>query len=213
MRNRTLAVLGSLLLLPSLVSSQQVSVAAGYTSMPGRLGHVRSDNGPALRVGVDLLGGRVLTWTLEGGVDRLNAVRDETTLSCIVQGGATDTCTFTSRQRDTGLSLASIFRLHLGTGPVRPYLLAGFGYLRVRSPYREETFDSGGNLLPNFSGAGVQGDDTLQGHLGGGLLIQPGGQGIGVTVEGRATSVFSNYSGGLQQNWSPALLVGLRFRL
>lgn len=206
-----LAVLGPLLVLPSLVLGQQVRLAVGYNEMPGRLGHVRSDHGPSLRAGVDVLGGRVLTWTIEGGIDRLNEVREQFTISCVLPGGGVGPCTFKRRARDTGLSLASIFRLHAGAGAVRPYALAGFGYLRVRSPYQEEAFDPAGNPLPNFSGEGVQGDDALEGHLGGGLLIKPGNLPFGIMVEGRAIGVISNYSGGFQSNWRPLVLVGVRF--
>ncbi len=191
-------------------AAQRISVAAGYTRMPGQLGNSQSDHGPAVRVGIDLLGQRRLTWRLEGGVDRLNEVRRQSQSVCILPGGSTGTCSFDQRNRDTGWSLGTFLRFTARPDRSGPYALAGLGVLTVRDRVWNEARDSTGTLLPNFSVNGTSSDGALQGHLGAGFAIHPPGSKIGIGLEGRATALLHNYSGGLQWNWSPTVLMVVR---
>ncbi len=208
---RILAVLlVALALSPAAASAQRAGLALGYSSMPGRIGERDSDHGVALRLGVDLAGGSRLTWGLEGGVDRLNGVHRQYSTDCVLPGGAIGTCFFDERSRDTGWSLGTLLRLHAGPPRARPYLLVGLGLLTVRNHVRTEVVDGSGNPLPNFSSKGNYGDDALQGHLGAGVTLRPSGLPVGLTVEGRATRLINNYSGGFQGNWNPSITVGVK---
>lgn len=191
-------------------AAQRISVAAGYTRMPGRLGDSQSDHGLAVRVGLDLLGRNHLTWRLEGGVDRLNEVRRQGQSVCILPGGSTGTCTFNQRNRDTGWSLGTFLRFTARPGRSGPYAVAGLGVLTIRDRLWNEARDSTGRVLSNFSVNGTSSDGALQGHLGVGFSIQPAGSRIGIGLEGRASPLLHFYSGGPQLNWSPTLLMVIR---
>lgn len=200
-------------LTPPLAVAQEASVAVGYTSMAGQIGNSDSDHGIAFRLGVDLIGRRHFTWSFDGGIDRLNEDHRQSTADCFLPGGSIGTCHFDSRSRDTGWSFGTIARVHPASSRVRPYLLFGLGLLHIREHLREVVTDDAGTVLPNFSIDGTFSDEALQGHLGGGVIVMPSGLPMGITVEGRTTRLFYNYSGGLQGSWNPVVMVGVRTRL
>lgn len=210
MRITAAIALGTLAIGPGALSAQRTSLAVGYAGIPGSLGDAQSDHGMAVRLGIDLAGARRLTWSLEGGLDRLNEVRRQGQNTCFLPSGATGTCRFDSHNRDIGWSLGSVLRLHARPGQNGPYALAGIGYLAIRQHFLSEARDSTGSLLANFSTKGTTGDGALQGHLGAGWSVRPAGSVVSVRLEGRATLLLHNYSGGPQWNWSPAVLLGIR---
>jgi hypothetical protein len=192
------------------VEAQQVSLGAGYTEMPGRIGDSQSEHGLLVRLGVDLRSGERFTWGLEGAIERLNEARNQTTSSCIVPGGGTGTCRLDRRSRDTGWSLGTTLRISANDAPVRPYALVGLGLLTVRTWEQQVVTDAQGGALPNFSYEGTSSDAALQGHLGAGVTTRPASWPVGLYAEGRVTRLIHNYSGGLVANWNPTLVVGVR---
>jgi hypothetical protein len=202
----------ALLLAPAALplSAQRFSLGAGYTKMEGRIGDAQSDHGMIVRLGVDLVSRRHLTWSVEGGVERLNEIRRQSTTDCFLPGGGTGPCHFDSRNRDTGWSLGTTLRLAPAQGAVRPYALVGLGYLTVREHARQLVTDDGGVTLPNFTFDGHYNDQALQGHLGAGVTARPASWPVALFAEGRMTRLIHNYSGGLVGNWNPTVVVGVR---
>lgn len=206
---------GSLLLLPltALVgplSAQRLSLGAGYTKMEGRLGDSESDHGVIVRLGVDLVTRAHLSLALEGGMERLNEIHRQSSTTCVLPGGGTGPCNFDIRSRDTGWSIGTTLRFSPGAGPVRPYALAGLGYLTVRQREKQLVTDGNGNTLPNFTFDGSYNDQALQGHLGAGVTAQPTSWPVALFAEGRMTRLIHNYSGGIVGNWNPTIVVGVR---
>jgi hypothetical protein len=193
------------------LGAQGLSVAAGITRMPGRLGDASSDRGAILRVGMGLKSGRHLSWSVEGSVERLNEQRRQFVQQCVLPGGAIGSCSFDTRSRDTGWSLGTTLRVAPWMGAVRPYALVGLGFLRVREHGRTVAVDGQGNTLDNFSYDGTYNDDALQGHLGAGVNGRPTGWPVTIFVEGRATRLLYSYSGGLYADWNPTVVVGVRW--
>jgi hypothetical protein len=191
--------------------AQRLSVAAGVTRMPGRLGDAGSDHGAVLRIGVDLRSGRHFSWSLEGSVERLNELRRQFVQQCVLPGGPVRSCSFDSRSRDTGWSLGTTLRVAPWMGAVRPYALVGLGFLRVREHGRTVVVDDQGTTLDNFSYDGTFNDDALQGHLGVGVAGRPTRWPVALFLEGRATRLLYNYSGGLYADWNPTAVVGVRW--
>ena len=70
------------------LDAQRLSVAAGYTHMPGRLGDPASERGAIVRVGVALRSGRRFSWSVEGSVERLNEERRLFVQQCFLPSGA-----------------------------------------------------------------------------------------------------------------------------
>ena len=201
----------SLLLSAALpVSAQQLSLGAGYTKMEGRIGDSQSDHGMIVRLGVDLVTRRNLTWSLEGGVERLNEIHRQSTTDCFLPGGGTGPCHFDSRNRDTGWSLGTTLRMAPADGPVRPYALIGLGFLTVREHDRQLVTDENGATLPNFTFDASFNDQALQGHLGAGVTARPASWPVAIYAEGRMTRLIHNYSGGIVGNWNPTIVVGVR---
>ena len=201
-----------LLLMPAAVpaAAQQLSLGAGYTKMEGRIGDSQSDHGMIVRLGVDLVTRRYLTWGLEGGVERLNEVHRQSTTDCFLPGGGTGPCHFDSRNRDTGWSLGTTLRIAPAEGSVRPYALVGLGYLTVRERNRQVVTDDTGATLPNFTYDASFNDQALQGHLGAGVTARPASWPVALYAEGRMTRLIHNYSGGIVGNWNPTIVVGVR---
>jgi len=194
-------------------AAQELGLAVGYTSMPGRIGDARSDHGVVARVGVSIGAGRFLRLGLEGAAEQLNRATSSALTTCVLPGGGTGPCTVEEEDRDLGLSLSGVVRVQPPGRAVRPYALLGVGLLSVRTRIRQETRDAAGNLLSNLSIEGTFTDGALQGHGGVGAEFRPAGTRVGFTVEGRLTWLVHNYSGGLQANWNPSLAAGVRFRL
>jgi hypothetical protein len=190
--------------------AQRLSVGAGVTRMPGRLGDTNSDHGAILRIGVDLKSGRHLSWSVEGSVERLNEQRRQFVEQCIMPGGTIASCSFDGRTRDTGWSLGSTLRVAPWTGALRPYAVVGLGFLRIRERSRMKVVDDQGRVLDNFSSDGTFSDDALQGHLGVGVTARRAGWPVAIMLEGRATRLLYNYSGGLYTDWNPTIVLGVR---
>jgi hypothetical protein len=191
-------------------AAQSIGLAAGYTKIPGRLGDTRSDHGLALRLGLDLTGGRRVRLALEAGYDRLNPLANRFRTDCVLPGGGTGPCDFDRRVRDHGLSLSLLTRIRANRAAVTPYLLIGIGVLSVRTHEWQEVRDAAGTLLPNFSVDGTYTDGAAQGHLGGGLIIRGGRLPFDFTLEGRATGLLHNYSGGPATDLGPTFVLGIR---
>ena len=145
-------------LLPSTASAQRFGVSVGYTRIPGRIGDVNSNEGIGFRAGVELNPGSRFRVGLEAGVDRLNEVQRSSQTSCIHPAGGTATCHFSSRDRDTGLSLSAILRAGPNTGTVRPYALLGLQVMSVRRRGSQVVTDSTGAHLTNFEFEGTTTD-------------------------------------------------------
>lgn len=192
------------------LSAQQLSLGAGYTKMEGRIGDSQSDHGMIVRLGVDLVSRRHLTWSVEGGVERLNEIRRQSTSDCFLPGGGTGQCHFDSRNRDTGWSLGTSLRLAPAEGSLRPYAVVGLGYLTVRERNRQVVTDDTGATLPNFTYDASFNDQALQGHLGAGVTARPASWPVALFAEGRMTRLIHNYSGGIVGNWNPTIVVGIR---
>lgn len=194
--------------------SQQVGLAAGYVRMPGRIGEFNSDHGFAARLGVYLGESSLIGVGFEVGYDRLNEVFHQSSdPNCLLPGGGAGTCTFQSWNRDMGLSASVIARLQARVGKTRPYMLAGIGVLSVREYSRSEVRDANGNRLPNFEFDGSSTDGAGLGHLGAGIVVSPGQGRPALTLEGRTTMLLHNYSGGMQFDVSPSIVVGVRMGL
>jgi hypothetical protein len=189
-KGRYVLALFALALTPVAGLAQAPRLTLGYTSMPGRLGEPQSDRGLAFRVGFDL-------------------TFDET---CALPTGGTGTCHFDETARDTGWSVGTLLRIHPFGGEARPYLLAGVGFLKIRTRRVVDAVDDSGNTLPNFTSDAIYGDQALQGHLGGGVEVRPPGLPVGVVLEGRFTGLLYGYSGGPQWNWNPSIVAGVAFR-
>jgi len=211
--NRVAMLLAGLIMLAAVpAESQQIGVTAGYVKMPGRIGDTRSDQGIAARLGLHLGVRRLIGLRFEVGVDRLNEHFSETSNpSCLLPGGGTGACFFRSWTRDLGLSANAIATIQARTGKATPYVLAGLGVLSVRTHQRAEARDIDGNRLPNFEFDGTTTDGALLGHLGAGVAISPGQGRLALTLEGRATAVLHDYSGGLFLDTSPSIVVGVRW--
>ena len=206
-----LLLAGALLLAAPPAQSQQFGVTAGYVKMSGRIGDSRSDHGIAARLGLHLGVRRLIGLRFEVGVDRLNEHFSEGNSSCILPGGGTGSCFFKNWNRDLGLSANAIATIQARTGKATPYVLAGLGVLSVRTHGRTEARDSDGNRLSNFEFDGTTTDGALLGHLGVGVAISPWQSRLALMLEGRATAVLHNYSGGLVLDSSPSLVAGVRW--
>ena len=191
--------------------AQQFGVTAGYVKMSGRIGDSRSDQGIAARLGLHLGVRRLIGLRFEVGVDRLNEYFSEGNSSCLLPGGGTGTCFFKNWTRDVGLSANAIATIQARTGKATPYVLAGLGILSVRTHGRAEARDSAGNRLSNFEFDGTSTDGALLGHLGVGVAISPWQSRLALTLEGRATAVLHNYSGGPYLDTSPSIVAGVRW--
>lgn len=192
--------------------SQQVGVAAGYVRMPGRIGDSRSDHGLASRLGVYLGASSLIGVGFEIGFDRLNQDFSESSSpACLLPGGGTGPCFFKSWTRDLGLSISAIAKLQTRVGRTTPYVLAGLGVMKVRTQQRSEARDENGNRLPNFEFDGSFGDGALLGHLGAGIALTPGQGRLALTLEGRTSMLIHNYSGGIQSDVSPSIVIGVRW--
>lgn len=198
-------------LLPTPAAAQRFGLAVGFVRMPGQIGNFDSDEGLALRLGAELNPKSVLRFGFEAGVDRLNQYRSFSQVSCLNPAGGTATCYFNSRSRDTGWSLSAILRAGPTTGSVRPYALLGVQLLSVRSKSSVVASDNTGARLPNFEYDAGTADGVLGAPLGAGLLFRPAGSPIGVSIEGRITPLLHSYSGGPALNWSPSLVLGVRW--
>jgi hypothetical protein len=208
----TALLAGAVLLAAVPAESQQLGVTAGYVRMPGPIGDSRSDHGIAARLGMHLGARRLIGLRFEVGVDRLNEDFSESSNpSCVLPGGGTGACFFRSWTRDVGFSANALATIQARTGKAAPYLLVGLGGLSVRTHQRVEARDAGGNRLPNFEFDGSYTDGALLGHLGGGVAISPGRGRLALTLEGRATAVLHNYSGGFAMDTSPSIVVGVRW--
>jgi|CXWL01.1.fsa_nt_gi hypothetical protein len=207
---------GSLLLLALIplggaLPAQQLSLGAGYTKMDGRIGDSESDHGVIVRLGIDLVSRAHLSWSLEGGMERLNEVHRQSTTTCVFPpGGGTGQCHFDIRNRDTGWSLGTTLRIAPNEALVRPYALVGLGFLTVREHERQLVTDDNGATLPNFTFDASFNDQALQGHLGAGLTARPAKWPVALYAEGRMTRLIHNYSGGIVGNWNPTVVVGIR---
>jgi len=192
--------------------SQQIGAAAGYVSMPGRIGDSRSDHGVAGRAGLYLGARSLIGVGFEIEYDRLNQIFSEfAEPNCVLPGGGTGACFFQTWNRDVGLSASVIPRLQTRVGKALPYVLAGLGVLSVREYSRTEARDAAGNRLPNFEFDGSSTDGALLGHLGAGVALWPGQGRLAILIEGRTSLVLHNYSGGMQLDRSPSLVVGARW--
>jgi hypothetical protein len=211
-KGRYVLALFALALTPVAGLAQAPRLTLGYTSIPGRLGEPQSDHGLAFRVGFDPIRGQGVSWSIEGGVDRLNEFRRAFDETCALPTGGTGTCHFDETARDTGWSVGTLLRIHPFGGEARPYLLAGVGFLKIRTRRVVDAVDDSGNTLPNFTSDAIYGDQALQGHLGGGVEVRPPGLPVGVVLEGRFTGLLYGYSGGPQWNWNPSIVAGVAFR-
>ena len=197
---------------PGPAAAQEIAVAAGYTSMPGRIGSDRSDHGLVVRAGAAVRAGSLVRIGIEGAIERLNLFYQHATgVDCTVPGGGVESCTFDLRNRDVGLSLAATVRLQSRTAPLAPYALVGVGFLSVRSSDRQDAWDAAGNPLPNYTSNGAFTDGALQTHMAAGVALRPVGFPVAVVLEARATRLFHNYSGGLQGDWNQSVLAGVRW--
>ena len=118
--------------------------------MTGDIGSLNSNEGITVRAGAELNPNSTFRVGVEAGMDLLNANRQLSWIPCEHPAGGTATCYFDSRDRDIGLSLAAIVRAGPNTGRVRPYVLAGFGVLGVRTRSRTLVNDSTGASLTSF---------------------------------------------------------------
>jgi hypothetical protein len=194
----------------STASAQRFGLSVGYSRIPGPIGDATSDEGIGVRAGFELNPRSILRFGFEAGIDRLNESRRFSQTSCLHPAGGTATCSFDSRDRDTGLSIAAILRAGPNAGPVRPYALLGLEAMSVRTRGRQTVTDSTGAHLPNFEFDGTSTDGVLGAPLGLGVLFRPAGSPLGIGVEGRLTPMLHNYSGGMMIEWSPSLALAVR---
>jgi hypothetical protein len=211
-KGRYVLALFALTLTPLAGLAQAPRFTLGYTSMPGRLGESQSDHGLAFRVGLDPIRGQGVSWSIEGGIDRLNEFRRTFDETCALPTGGTGTCHFDETARDTGWSVGTLLRIHPFGGEARPYLLVGVGFLWIRERRVVDATDDSGNTLANFTSDAVYGDQALQGHLGGGVEVRPPGFPVALVLEGRFTRLLYSYSGGPYWNWNPSIAAGVAFR-
>lgn len=191
--------------------AQRLGVSVGYSRMTGRIGSLDSNEGITLRAGAELNPGSTFRFGVEAGLDRLNENRRFSQSSCLHPAGGTATCYFNSRDRDSGWSLAALLRGGPNTGQVRPYVLAGLGVVSTRTRSSSTVTDSTGAHLPNFEFDGTSSDGALMAPLGGGVLFRPARSPIGVGIEARITPILHNYSGGPMLEWSPSLVLSVRW--
>ena len=211
MEGRLVLALG-LVLAATPAAAQQITLEAGYTRMPGRIGSSRSDQGALLRAGIHTALGSHVLLGVEGAVERLNQHYQESSTTCFLPGGGTGPCFFRLWERDVGWSLGAVLRVMPRRAAVTPYLLIGAGYLSVRQHSRQEAEDAAGNPLPNFVYDASFGDAALQAHAGAGVELRPAGSPLGFSAEFRATRLVHNYSGGIQADWNPNVALGLRWQ-
>jgi hypothetical protein len=211
MHKTHLILLALATLASSTASAQRFGLSVGYSRIPGRIGDANSNEGIGVRAGFELNPRSVARFGFEAGIDRLNEHRRFTQTSCLHPAGGTATCSFDSRNRDTGLSLAAILRAGPNAGTVRPYALLGIQVMSVRTGGRSVVTDSTGAHLPNFEFDGTTTDGVLGAPLGLGVLFRPAGSPLGVGVEGRLTPMLHNYSGGMMIEWGPSLALTVRF--
>ncbi|MBX3148006.1 MAG: outer membrane beta-barrel protein [Gemmatimonadales bacterium] len=191
-------------------AAAQITVAGGYTYMPGRIGDARSEHGPTLRLDLRLVSNRWARLSVEGSVDRLNQSRIQGgNDACLLPGNVVGRCNLDIRNRDLVLTGAVVTRFGPQGSGVNPYLLVGAGVTSVRTKLDQVGTDNAGNVLPNFTVSGTSTDGGLVAPLGAGVAIPWGGRAF--TIEARATPILHNYSGGPQFNVIPSLTVGLRF--
>jgi hypothetical protein len=191
--------------------AQRLGVSVGYSRVTGRIGSLDSNEGIAVRVGAELNPRSIVRFGVEAGMDRLNDHRRFAQTTCFHPAGGMATCYFNSRERDTGWSLAALLRAGPNAGQIRPYVLAGLGVLSTRTRSSATVTDSTGAHLPNFEFAGTSSDGALMAPLGGGVLFRPAGSPIAVGIEARITPILHNYSGGPMIEWSPSLVLSVRW--
>lgn len=205
-----LVLAGAGLAVSQAPAAAQVTVSAGYTYMPGRIGDLKSEHGPTVRMDLKLLSNSWARLSVEGSVDRLNQSRIQgSNESCLLPGGGVGPCFFDIRNRDLVLSAAVVNRFGPQGPGANPYLLVGIGATTVRTKLDQIGTDQDGNVLPNFTISGTSSDGALLAPLGAGVAL-PWGSRV-FLIEARATPVLHNYSGGLHINLIPSLTVGLRF--
>jgi hypothetical protein len=194
------------------LAAQEFSAGLGYASVTGRIGDFNSNKGPAIRLGINFPSGAHVSFGIEGGLDFFDQARYTATQSCLLPGGGTDQCFFDSRYRDQGRSLSGQVRFILPGERLSPYLMLGLGILSTRTHTKSRATDSQGNDLPNFATDGHSSDDAIQGPIGAGLVIGARGARMRLVVEGRATPLLHNYSGGMQFDVGKSATLGLWFR-
>ncbi len=201
---------GAGLVVTQAPAAAQISVSAGYTYMPGRIGDQKSNHGPTVRMDVSLLSNSWARFSVEGSIDRLNQSRIQgSNDACLLPGGAIGPCFFDIRNRDLVLSAGLIGRFGPQGSGANPYLLVGLGAATVRTRLDQVGTDEDGNVLPNFTLSGTSSSGALLAPLGAGVAL-PWGSRI-ISIEARATPILHNYSGGIHFNLMPSLTVGLRF--
>ncbi len=191
--------------------AQRLGVSVGYSRMTGQIGSLDSNEGITVRAGAELNPHSTVRFGVEAGMDRLNQNRQFTQTTCLHPAGGTATCYFTSRDRDTGWSLALTLRGGPKAGQVRPYILAGLGVLSVRTRSIAEAIDSTGAHLTNFEFDGTHSDGALIAPLGAGILVRAAGSPVGVGIEARMTPLLYSYDGGPWLSWNPSLALTVRF--
>jgi hypothetical protein len=208
-RLTTLIVLTASLTTPGF--AQRLGVSVGYSRMTGDIGSLVSNEGITVRAGAELNPGSTLQFGIEAGMDRYNQNRQLSPIPCDHPAGGTATCHFDSRDRDTGLSLAVIVRAGPNTGLVRPYVLAGFGVLGVRTRSSTLARDSTGTRLPNFESDDTHYFGAFMAPLGGGVLFRPAESPISVGLEARMTPMRYGHEGNHTISWSPSLALTVRW--
>lgn len=191
--------------------AQRLGVSVGYSRMAGDIGSLVSNEGITLRAGAEVNPGATFRFGLEAGMDLYNQNRQLGSLPCDHPAGGTATCYFDSRNRDTGLSLAAIVRAGPNTGPVRPYVLAGFGILGVRTGTSTLANDSTGTRLPNFEHGGAHYFGAFMAPMGGGVMFRPAGSPISAGLEARMTPMRYGHEGNHTISWSPSLALTVRW--
>lgn len=191
--------------------AQRLGVSVGYSRMNGDIGSLVSNEGIAVRVGAELNPGSTFRFGVEAGMDRYNQNRQLSPIPCDHPAGGTATCHFDSRDRDTGLSLAAIVRAGPNTGRVRPYVLAGFGVLGVRTRTSTLARDSTGTRLPNFESDGAHYFGAFMAPLGGGVMFRPAESPISVGLEARMTPLRYGNEDNHTISWSPSLVLSVRW--
>ena len=212
MKPRTLALFLAAFSAAVPAAAQELSAAVGYVRVTGKLGEQNSTHGPALRLGISFPSGSHVIFSLEGGLDFLDEARYTASQTCVLPGGGTGQCFLDTRNRDVGRSLTGQVRFVLPGERASPYLLLGLGILSTRTREKSVVTDAQGNVLSNFSFAGHHNDDAIQGPIGAGVAFGARGARIRIVLEGRATPLLHNYSGGMQLDVSPSGTMGVWVR-
>ena len=193
-------------------AAQEFSAAVGYTSAKGQLGEGNSTHGPTVRLGVNFRSGSQFIFSFEGGLDFLDEARYSGSQTCVLPGGGSGPCFYDTRNRDLGRSLTGQVRFVFPGERISPYLMLGLGILSTRTHTKGKVTDTQGNELSNFSIDAHSNDDAIQGPFGAGVAIGAPSARFRIVLEGRATPLLHNYSGGIQLDVSPSGTVGVWFR-